>query len=75
MSGRIKAKDRIAILAQYLQEGTCPEGFEVKQLKNGNYIVCRIKTNHSTKELQDQLAKHQEAIRKIENQLNGQQKE
>ena len=70
MSGRIKAKDRIAVLAQYFREGTCPEGFEVKQLKNGNHIVRRVKANHTVEELQDQLAKHQEAIRKIENELS-----
>ena len=70
MSGRIKAKDRIAILAQYFKEGTCPEGYEVVERSNGDYIVKRVKVKTSLEELQAQLAKHQEAIRKIEQEIS-----
>lgn len=42
---RIKDKDRLAIIAEYIKTGVAKDGFSVTEAKDGKYRVRRIKSD------------------------------
>ena len=75
MSARIKDTERTKLIAEFIKSGKSPEGFEIKEDKNGKYRVRRLKSQKEQLEtkrdrLKKQLEELEAELKNIDDNVN-----
>ena len=72
---RIKESERQRMLMDYVRDGTIPEGFYVKKMKDDRIQFRRIKSKPNIEQLKAKIETYKKKIIELEQQIENESKE